>query len=117
MGFATAPPYTPLCKSLLGPVTSTSIYAKPLKPASILGVSLAMIDVSEIKIISPFSFSLFAIIHGPKLAEPTSSSPSIINFTLQGKVFVFIMVSKAFTCMYICPLSSQLPRAKIAPSG
>ena len=25
MGLATAPPYTPLCKSRLGPVTSTSI--------------------------------------------------------------------------------------------
>ena len=35
----------------------------------------------------------------PKLSEPTSSSPSIINLILQGKVSVCIISSKAFTCI------------------
>jgi hypothetical protein len=40
-----------------------------------------------------------------------------MNFTLQGRLLFWIMYSNALTCMYICPLSSQAPRANIAPSG
>ena len=32
--------------------------------------------------------------------SPISSSPSIINLTLLARVFVFSIVSKAFTCIY-----------------
>ena len=64
-----------------------------------------------------FNFSWFLETKVDKFTEPTSSSPSIINFTLQGKVPKAIMYSNAFTCMYICPLSSQAPLAKMAPSG
>ena len=63
------------------------------------------------------SFSLFSSKNPAKLTEPTSSSPSIMNLILQGKELVFIMASKAFTCMKNWPLSSALPLAKIAPSG
>ncbi len=35
---------------------------------------------------------------------------------LQGRVPVFVMVSRAFTCIYTWPLSSQAPRANILPS-
>ena len=77
------------------------MYDKPLNPVSILGVSFAIIDVSEIKITSPINLFLLAIIHGPKFGEPTSSSPSIINLTLHGNVLVFIIISNAFMCIYI----------------
>ena len=81
------------------------------------GMSLAIIPVSEIKTTSLANFSLFLGTNQAKLSEPTSSSPSIINLTLQGKFPEDVIYSKAFMCIYICPLSSQAPLAKIAPSG
>ena len=117
IGFATAPPYKPECKSRFGPVTSTSIYERPRSPVVIEGVSLAIIPVSEIRITSFASFSLLFSINQPKCSLPTSSSPSIINFTLQGSSSFLVIYSSAFTCINIWPLSSQAPRAKIAPSG
>ncbi len=52
----------------------------------------------------------------PGFRLPTSSSPSIINFTLQGSYWFQFITSRAFTCIYIWPLSSQAPRAYILPS-
>ncbi len=80
-------------------------------------MSFAIIPVSEIKITSFDSNSLFLGTNQARLSEPTSSSPSIMNFTLQGSLSSLIKYSTAFTCMYSCPLSSQAPLAKIAPSG
>ena len=115
-GLATAPPYTPLCRSRFGPVTSTSIYASPRSPLSMDGCSMLIIDVSETSTISALSLSLLSSRNLPRLFEPTSSSPSIIIFTLQGRVLVFAITSSAFMCMNIWPLSSQAPRANILPS-
>ena len=81
------------------------------------GVSLAMIPVSEMRIASHLRRALLALTKSPKLSDPTSSSPSIINLTLQAKELVCIINSNALTCINICPLSSHAPRAKIAPSG
>ncbi len=64
-----------------------------------LGTSLAIMLVSLISTTSAASFSLLALTKRPRLSLPTSSSPSIITFTLQGRPPVFIMVSTAFTCM------------------
>ena len=60
--------------------------------------------------------SLYSSIHFERLPEPISSSPSSINFTLQGRVPVCIIVSKALACMKAWPLSSSAPRAQILPS-
>ena len=54
---------------------------------------------------------LLALTNRPRLSDPTSSSPSIMNLTLQGSVLDCTMYSSALTCMYIWPLSSQAPRA------
>ena len=48
----------PLCKSRLEPVTSTSIYARPLTPISREGFSMLIIELSLIKITSAFNNSL-----------------------------------------------------------
>ena len=64
-----------------------------------LGTSAAIIEVSDTKMTSAFTNLLFLTIHLARLPEPISSSPSSMNFTLQGKVLVFTIVSKAFACM------------------
>ncbi len=57
------------------------------------------IEVSLIKITSAFSNSLLLITKVAKLGEPTSSSPSIKNFTFAVNVPVLVIISNAFTCM------------------
>ena len=65
------------------------------------GVSLFMMEVSEIKMTSADNFCFSSLMKASKLSEPTSSSPSIMNLTLHVRAFVSIMASKALTCMYI----------------
>ena len=60
IGFATAPPKCPECRSRLGPVTSTSQYARPRKPVVSDGSSAPSILVSLTRITSAFSSSLFS---------------------------------------------------------
>ena len=50
-----------------------------------------------------------------RFIEPTSSSPQSW-LILQGIYPCSLSISKALRCMNICPLSSQAPRAKMAPS-
>ncbi|MPM75688.1 hypothetical protein SDC9_122682 [bioreactor metagenome] len=116
MGLATAPPKIPECKSLFGPVTSTCQYASPRNPVVTEGTSGAIIDVSETKITSACSIFLCFLQKSGKLGDPTSSSPSIRNFTLQFNFPDFTRYSNAFTCINPCPLSSSAPRAQIFPS-
>ena len=84
IGFATAPPNNPECKSLFGPTTSTSQYDKPRKPVVMDGMSGAIIPVSEIKMTSFFSLAVLFLTNSARFSLPTSSSPSIINLTLHG---------------------------------
>ena len=83
-----------------------------------LGTSLASMPVSEIRITSACSFSLLARTKISRLLEPISSSPSNMNLMLQGTPPwpSRIIISKALTCMYTWPLSSQAPRAYIFSS-
>ncbi len=47
-----------------------------------------------------------------RLSLPTSSSPSITNFTLMGgRPIVLLQASSALMCVKTCPLSSVAPRA------
>lgn len=46
-----------------------------------------------------FNKALLAFTNVARLGLPTSSSPSIRNFTLQCKLFVLTIVSNAFTCI------------------
>ena len=79
-------------------------------------VKADVILVSDTKMTSAFTKFLYFTIHLVRLPEPISSSPSSMNFTLQGSESVFTMVSKALACMNDCPLSSSAPRAQMRPS-
>ena len=81
------------------------------------GTSLAMMPVSLTNTTSAAKRSLCSRRKSSKWTEPTSSSPSIMNLMLHGTWSVATMASNALTCMKNCPLSSQAPRAKMAPSG
>ena len=116
MGLATAPPKMPECKSAFGPVTSTCQYAKPRNPVVIDGTSGAIMEVSDTKMTSASNNSLFSSQNFGKLGEPTSSSPSIKNFTLHDSWSVLTKYSNALACIKPCPLSSSAPLAHILPS-
>ena len=62
-------------------------------------MSLAIKEVSEIRMTSAESFDLLFSKKEERLAEPTSSSPSIINFTLQGNSLQANIASKALMCI------------------
>ena len=57
-----------------------------------------MMEVSLMSITSHLKRSLLARTNGPRLLLPHSSSPSIMNFTLQCRLPVAAMASNAFTC-------------------
>ena len=66
--------------------------------------------------ISDFNNSLFSSQNFGRLGEPTSSSPSIRNFTLHFRSPDCTKYSNALACINDCPLSSSAPRAQILPS-
>ena len=63
------------------------------------GTSLATMEVSETSTVSQASIFLYFRIKGSKFAEPTSSSPSIRNLTLQGTPSWAFIVSMALKCI------------------
>ena len=85
IGFIDIPPYNPECRSLSGPIISSSIWAIPLNIVTIAGVSELYNPVSQIKAKSDFSSALLACIKGTREGEPVSSSPSKKTDTLIGK--------------------------------
>ena len=116
IGFATAPPKCPECRSRLGPVTSISQQASPRSPVVSDGMSAPSMLVSDTSITSERNSSLCLLIKALRLGEPISSSPSKINLTLCVSRFSRTRYSNAFTCIIACPLSSSAPRAHILPS-
>ena len=53
-----------------------------------LGTSGPIIEVSETRMTSALTRSLYSTTHFERLPDPISSSPSSMNFTLQGRVLV-----------------------------
>ena len=111
IGFFTAPPKCPLCKSRLGPVTSICQYANPRSPVVMDGVSLPIIEVSLTRMMSHASNSRCSSRNASRLGLPISSSPSKMNFTRQFISPSRTRYSNAFTWIMACPLSSSAPRA------
>ena len=81
-----------------------------------LGLDSDIIVVSETRMMSAASLSLFSFAQAASDGLPISSSPSRINLILCFRPPSRTRNSNALMCMKSCPLSSFAPRAYIAPS-
>ena len=77
-----------------------------------VGMPSAYMAVSDTRATSARSLPGFSATYFAIDAPPTSSSPSTRNFTFTGRVpLTWRSASMALMWMYICPLSSEEPRA------
>ena len=114
IGLMAGPPNMPECRSLDGPLITTSSPNRPRSMVQIAGVSLSNMPVSQISAISAVSSSRFSSMKGISEGEPDSSSPSRKMVIFPGSSPVTTFHARHASIKVInCPLSSLDPRARI----